>query len=158
MERINAYNYAPRAFGYCRKSTTGQREESIEAQQRAIVSYAAASGFELVKVYKDHGNSGRNGERPQFTQMVQDAIEGGAQFIIVHKLDRFFRNAERQTLQDSFSPLSAESSSLSAAEQLLIDKFRALDARGQSAVLNILEHEYAALYGDGASCPVSQNA
>ena len=61
----------PRAFGYCRKSTTGQREESIEAQQRAIVSYAAASGFELVKVYKDHGNSGRNGERPQFTQMVQ---------------------------------------------------------------------------------------
>lgn len=60
--------------------------------------------------------------------------------------------------QDSFSPLSTESSSLSAAEQLLIDKFRALDARGQSAVLNILEHEYAALYGDGASCPVSQNA
>ena len=91
----------PRAFGYCRKSTTGQREESIEAQQRAIVSYAAASGFELVKVYKDHGNSGRNGERPQFTQMVQDAIEGGAQFIIVHKLDRFFRNAERQTLVEA---------------------------------------------------------
>ena len=82
----------PRAFGYCRKSTTGQREESIEAQQRAIVSYAAASGFELVKVYKDHGNSGRNGERPQFTQMVQDAINGGAQFIIVHKLDRFSRD------------------------------------------------------------------
>lgn len=101
MERINAYNYAPRAFGYCRKSTTGQREESIEAQQRAIVSYAAASGFELVKVYKDHGNSGRNGERPQFTQMVQDAINGGAQFIIVHKLDRFFRNAERQTLVEA---------------------------------------------------------
>lgn len=60
--------------------------------------------------------------------------------------------------QDSFSPLSVESSSLSTAEQLLIDKFRALDARGQSAVLNILEHEYAALYGEGASCPVSQNA
>ena len=91
----------PRAYGYCRKSTSGQREESIEAQQRAIVSYAAAAGFELVKIYKDHGNSGRNGERPQFTQMVQDAIDGGAQVIIVHKLDRFFRNAERQTLVEA---------------------------------------------------------
>lgn len=91
----------PIAFGYCRKSTTGQREESIEAQQRAIVAYAATCGFDLVKIYKDHGNSGRNGERPQFSQMVADAIAGGAQVIIVHKLDRFFRNAERQTLVEA---------------------------------------------------------
>ena len=96
------YNYdAPVAYGYCRKSTTEQREESIEAQQRAIVAYAAACGYNLVKIYKDHGNSGRNGERPQFAQMVQDASAGGAQFIIVHKLDRFFRNAERQTLVEA---------------------------------------------------------
>lgn len=92
---------APLAYGYCRKSTNGQREESIEAQQRAIVAYAAACGYKLVKIYKDHGNSGRNGERPQFMQMVQDATAGGAQYIIVHKLDRFFRNAERQTLVEA---------------------------------------------------------
>lgn len=92
---------APLAYGYCRKSTNGQREESIEAQQRAIVAYAAACGYKLVKIYKDHGNSGRNGERPQFSQMVADAIAGGAQYIIVHKLDRFFRNAERQTLVEA---------------------------------------------------------
>ena len=29
--------HPPLAFGYCRKSTTGQREESIEAQQRAVI-------------------------------------------------------------------------------------------------------------------------
>lgn len=90
--------HPPLAFGYCRKSTTGQREESIEAQQRAIVAYAAAMGYQLVHIYKDHGNSGRSGERPEFQQMLQDAVPAGVQFIIVHKLDRFFRNAERQTL------------------------------------------------------------
>lgn len=96
---MQGYSFdAPLAYGYCRKSTSEQREESIEAQQRAIIAYAAACGYKLVKIYKDHGNSGRNGERPQFMQMVQDAAAGGAQYIIVHKLDRFFRNAERQTL------------------------------------------------------------
>ena len=95
---VSGPTHPPLAFGYCRKSTTGQREESIEAQQRAIVAYAAAMGYQLVHIYKDHGNSGRSGERPEFQQMLQDAVPAGVQFIIVHKLDRFFRNAERQTL------------------------------------------------------------
>lgn len=80
---------APRAFGYCRKSTNEQREESLEAQQRAIVTFAATAGYELVQVYKDHGNSGRRGERPEFQRMLADAAVAGVQYIIVHKLDRF---------------------------------------------------------------------
>ena len=97
----NIYNpltAPPRAFGYCRKSTNEQREESLEAQQRAIVTFATTAGYELVKVYKDHGNSGRRGERPEFQQMLADAKEAGVQYIIVHKLDRFFRNADQQTV------------------------------------------------------------
>lgn len=41
--------------------------------------------------------------------------------------------------------------SLTAAEEEMIRKFRRLDDRGQSAVLNVLEHEYAALPGDTAA-------
>ncbi len=37
---------APRAFGYCRKSTNEQREESLEAQQRAIVTFAATAAYD----------------------------------------------------------------------------------------------------------------
>lgn len=37
---------------------------------------------------------------------------------------------------------------LSAEEQELIRKYRCLDDRGKSAVLNILEHEYTSLPGD----------
>lgn len=40
---------------------------------------------------------------------------------------------------------------LTTAEEEMIRKFRRLDDRGQSAVLNVLEHEYAALPGDKAS-------
>ena len=86
------------SFGYCRKSTNEQREESLEAQQRAIVTFAATAGYELVQVYKDHGNSGRRGERPEFQRMLADAAAAGVQYIIVHKLDRFFRNADQRTV------------------------------------------------------------
>lgn len=61
--------------------------------------------------------------------------------------------------QDSFSTMPDDTSaSLSPTECLLIDKFRSLDVRGQSAVLNVLEHEYAALHGEGTPFDLSQNA
>lgn len=49
-------------------------------------------------------------------------------------------------------------SSVSDSEFQMIQKFRALDARGQSAVLNVLEHEYQAIAGDGAAPSISQHA
>lgn len=46
---------------------------------------------------------------------------------------------------------------LTNAERDLIQKFRQLDLRGQSAVVNTLEHEYAALPGEKAP-PAAKNA
>lgn len=48
--------------------------------------------------------------------------------------------------------------SLSESELCMLEKFRALDARGQSAVLNVLEHEYQAIAGDGATPSLSRQA
>ena len=47
---------------------------------------------------------------------------------------------------------------LSKTETYLLDKFRSLDSRGQSAVLNTLEHEYQAMHGDGSADLVPNNA
>ncbi len=55
-------------------------------------------------------------------------------------------------------PESGCSLSLSASELHMLQKFRALDARGQSAVLNVLEHEYQAIAGEGPASSLSQNA
>ena len=60
--------------------------------------------------------------------------------------------------QDSFNPDNKNDNEMSDTEHYLVTKFRALDSRGQSAVLNTLEHEYAALFGEGPSDTLSKRA
>lgn len=58
----------------------------------------------------------------------------------------------------SILPASSDALTLSPAESQMILKFRALDARGQSTVLNALEHEYLAMQGNGPAAPISKHA
>lgn len=81
-----------RAVAYCRFSSDGQREESIEAQIRAITEYAERSGYALHKVYADRGISGTTDNRAEFQRMIDDAKHKKFDVVIVHKLDRFARN------------------------------------------------------------------
>lgn len=60
--------------------------------------------------------------------------------------------------QDSFNPDNKNDNEMSDTEHYLVAKFRTLDSRGQSAVLNTLEHEYAALFGEGPSDTLSKRA
>ena len=60
--------------------------------------------------------------------------------------------------QDSFNPDNKNDNEMSGTEHYLVAKFRPLDSRGQSAVLNTLEHEYAALFGEGPSDTLSKHA
>ena len=80
------------AVAYCRYSSDMQREESIEAQTRAIKEYAERNGYALQKVYADRGISGTTDQRPQFQEMVETVRKGGISAVIVHKYDRFARN------------------------------------------------------------------
>lgn len=80
------------AVAYARFSSDNQREESIEAQLRAISHYAEQNGYALHKTYADRGISGTTDNRPEFQRMIDDAKSGAFDIIIVHKLDRFARN------------------------------------------------------------------
>lgn len=81
-----------RAVAYSRFSSDGQREESIEAQVRAIKEFAEHNGYALQKIYADRGISGTTDNRPDFLRMIDDAKKGDFDVVIVHKLDRFARN------------------------------------------------------------------
>ena len=80
------------AVGYCRYSTSSQREESISAQKRAIGSYSFLNGYEIVEWYCDEGVSGRTDKRPEFQRLIADIENNKVKTLIVHKLDRFSRN------------------------------------------------------------------
>ena len=81
-----------RAIAYARFSSDLQREESIEAQTRAIQQYCDANGFVLLTVFADRGISGTSDNRPEFQRMISAATKGEVDAVIVHKLDRFARN------------------------------------------------------------------
>ena len=78
--------------GYCRYSSHNQREESLEAQERAIREYAARKGINIVEFYRDAAKSGTSAEREEFLRMVKDSEEGQFRYVVVHKLDRFSRD------------------------------------------------------------------
>ena len=81
-----------RAAAYPRYSSDNQREESIDAQMRAINEYAANNNYIVVKIYADEALSAKTDNRPQFLKMIADAKQGLFDVIICHKLDRFARN------------------------------------------------------------------
>lgn len=80
------------AYAYARFSSDNQREESIDAQLRAIRSYCEREGIRILHEYIDEAYSARTDQRPMFQQMFADIKSAPADYVIVHKLDRFARN------------------------------------------------------------------
>ena len=83
-----------RVVAYARYSDDGQREESIEAQLRAIRDYTKKHDMRIVHEYIDRAKSGTNDRRPEFQRMMTDSKKRGFTKVIVHKFDRFSRNME----------------------------------------------------------------
>lgn len=77
---------------YARYSSDNQRDESIDAQVRAIEEFAVKNSIEIVKIYADKAKSATSDKRPEFQQMIADSSLGMFNTVIVHKLDRFSRD------------------------------------------------------------------
>ena len=77
---------------YARYSSHGQREESLDAQERACRAYAEEHGYKVVGVYQDAAKSGTTDKRPGYIAMIQKAASGEIRCILVHKYDRLSRN------------------------------------------------------------------
>lgn len=81
-----------RVATYARFSSTNQREESIVAQENAMMKYIKEKGYVFVARYADEAMSGTNTNRPQFQQMLVDASQNKFDLLLVHKLDRLSRD------------------------------------------------------------------
>lgn len=80
------------AYAYARFSSDLQREESIDAQLRAIREYCEKNGIRILREFKDEAVSAKSDKRPSFQDLFGLIEESPADFVIVHKLDRFARN------------------------------------------------------------------
>lgn len=79
-----------KAIGYIRLSDEDQSNYSIESQERHIKEYCTRNNLELLKVYKDNGQSSYTFDRKAFGALEKEIKQ--AQFLIVYHLDRFSRN------------------------------------------------------------------
>ena len=62
-----------KAIAYARFSSDNQREESIDAQLRAIKNYCDEHDFVLLATYADKAISGTSDKRPEFQNMISAA-------------------------------------------------------------------------------------
>lgn len=127
-----------KAVGYCRFSSDKQREESIEAQQEAILRFARAENYEIVKWYVDRACSAKTDDRPQFQKMITDSDKKEFQFVIVHKQDRFARNKydaavyKKQLRDNKVRVLSATEPNLSGYAGVMLESVLEANAMGYS--------------------------
>ena len=81
-----------RVATYARFSSNLQREESIDAQERAMKKFCEDNGYIIVATYRDEAKSATSDNRPQFLQAIADSEKNMFDILLVHKLDRFSRN------------------------------------------------------------------
>lgn len=83
-----------RAAAYARFSSNNQRDESIDAQLRAIREYCEREGIQLVEIYTDEAQSATTDLRDDFKNMIDDIFAGklDVDTVLVHKFNRFARN------------------------------------------------------------------
>ena len=86
-----------KAVIYLRVSTDEQTEES---QLEPCQNYCNEKGWEITKIYRDHGKSAykENVIRPQFERMLKDAEQHNFKHIVVFNLDRFSRQPARDVI------------------------------------------------------------
>ena len=84
-----------RVAAYCRVSTDKEdQKNSLAAQREFFLSYIKEHpGWSLVGVFADEGLSGTSTQkRPQFTEMVRQAMEGEIDLVLTKEVSRFARN------------------------------------------------------------------
>ena len=83
-----------RAVVYASFRSDHQRDESIDAQLRAINEYADKNNIKIVNQFIDRAKSATSDKRPEFQNMIKfcEADTTGISMVIVHKLDRFSRD------------------------------------------------------------------
>ncbi|HML39872.1 MAG TPA: recombinase family protein [Bellilinea sp.] len=67
---------------------------SLEIQPDRSEEYVKSKGWRVYAIYEDPAKTGRNSRRPGLQRMLQDVRAGRITVVVVHRLDRLYRNLE----------------------------------------------------------------
>ena len=67
---------------------------SLEIQPDRAEEYARAHGAKKIELYSDPNRTGRNSRREELQRLIKDVKAGRIQVVVVHRLDRLYRNLE----------------------------------------------------------------
>src|SRR5690349_16939432 len=82
-----------KCYAYTRVSTTKQGEKgvSLQEQRSAIEVYAQRQGITITEWFEERVTAAKRG-RPIFSTMLKKLRNGGANGLVIHKIDRSARN------------------------------------------------------------------
>jgi DNA invertase Pin-like site-specific DNA recombinase len=85
-----------RAAVYSRVSNIDPRARnySMEYQPDRSEEYAQSKKWQIVARYEDPDRTGRNSLRPGLQALIRDIKAGRVTVVVVHRLDRLYRNLE----------------------------------------------------------------
>lgn len=86
-----------RCATYCRYSSDGQRETSIDDQRRGCHKLAHEHQWDVVADFADSAISGADGSRPQYLAMIAAAKRHEFDVLVIHSLSRLNRDSAEQT-------------------------------------------------------------
>lgn len=87
-----------RAAIYRRISTSGQEDgSSLDVQERVCTDYAEGRGYEVADVYTDVHSGADLWNRPELQRMIDDAVGGRFEVIVVAHSDRLSREPDHQS-------------------------------------------------------------
>jgi DNA invertase Pin-like site-specific DNA recombinase len=67
---------------------------SMDIQPDKSEEYARSKGWDIYAIYEDPAKTGRNSRRPSLQKMIGDIRAGQVTIVVVHRLDRLYRNLE----------------------------------------------------------------
>lgn len=79
-------------YGRLSKVETDQVQYSLEIQPQQAIQWARAHNCEIYDTYLDPDMTGRNSKRQNLQRMIRDVKDGKLDVILVHRLDRLYRN------------------------------------------------------------------
>ena len=96
VKNLNRPDGSEMAGIYTRVSRIDHRAHgySLDIQPDRSEEYAKTKGWQIYQVYEDPARTGRNSRRPALQHMINDVKAGRITIVVVHRLDRLYRNLE----------------------------------------------------------------